>query len=130
MNAKQLMNQYKGVQLKTDVEEADPHKLVSMLLNGAVQNLIAAKASMDQGATAQHGELVGKAISIVEYLRVSLDPGTDLEFAENLGELYRYMENRLLDSTMKNDADSVLEVIDLLKPIRDGWDAIPQDYRN
>jgi len=85
---------------------------------------------MDQGATAQHGELVGKAISIVEYLRVSLDPGTDLEFAENLGELYRYMETRLLDSTMKNDAESVSEVIDLLKPIRDGWDAIPQDYRN
>ena len=47
MNAKQLMNQYKGVQLKTDVEEADPHKLVSMLLNGAVQSL-SYMASMDR----------------------------------------------------------------------------------
>ncbi len=72
-----------------------------MLLKGAVQNLIAAKASMDHAPLrTTRNELVGKAISIVEYLRVSLDPGTDLEFAENLGELYRYMETRLLDSTM------------------------------
>jgi flagellar protein FliS len=130
MNKKHLMNQYKGVQLKTDVEEADPHKLVSMLLNGALQNLIAAKASIEKGAKAEHGELVGKAISIVEYLRVSLDPGSDLDFAENLGELYRYMETRLLDSTMKNDSAPVAEVIELIKPLRDGWDAIPSEYRN
>ena len=130
MNGKQLMNQYKGIQLKTDIEDADAHKLVSMLLNGALQNLIAARASMDQGSRGESGELVGKAISIVEYLRVSLDPGSDIDFSESLGELYRYIESRLLDSSMKSDSAPVTEVIELLKPIRDGWDAIPKEYRN
>ena len=130
MNGKQLMNQYKGIQLKTDIEDADAHKLVSMLLNGALQNLIAARASMDQGSRGESGELVGKAISIVEYLRVSLDPGSDIDFSESLGELYRYIERRLLDSSMKSDSAPVTEVIELLKPIRDGWDAIPKEYRN
>ena len=130
MNGKQLMNQYKGIQLKTDIEDADAHKLVSMLLNGALQNLIAARASMGQGSRSESGELVGKAISIVEYLRVSLDPGSDIDFSESLGELYRYIERRLLDSSMKSDPAPVTEVIELLKPIRDGWDAIPKEYRN
>jgi len=32
---------------------------------------------------------------------VSLDPGADLTFSEQLGSLYSYMEVQLLDVTMK-----------------------------
>lgn len=129
MNSQNLMNQYQGMQLKSDVDAANPHKLVSLLLNGALQNLVAAKSQAEQGVVAARGEMVGRAMSILEYLRVSLDPGSDLDFSERLADLYQYMEARLLDSSIQNDVEPIAEVIELLKPLRDGWDAIPAEYR-
>ena len=47
-----------------------------------------------QGIT-RKGEKVSKAISIIEYLRVSLSQEVILHFRQ-LGELYSYMERRIL----------------------------------
>jgi len=126
MNIDKLMRQYKGVQVDSAVDEASSHKLVSLLMNGALDRLLSAKASQEPSS---RKALVGKTISIIEYLRVSLDPGADLKFSEQLGELYRYMESKLLESTLNDDAAQIDQVIDLIKPIRDGWDSIEQEYR-
>ena len=72
--------------LKSGVESATPHQLIDMLLKGAAMGKISeAKAAMAGGQIALKGEAVGKAIAIVEYLRVSLDPGIDAAFSEQLG---------------------------------------------
>jgi len=127
MNIKKLMKEYQGVQVDTAVEQADPHKLISLLMNGALEKLIRAKTSKD---AVLRRELVGKSISIIEYLRVSLNPGTDLEFSNQLGDLYSYMETELLDSTLHRDEAPIDNVIALLKPVRDGWDEIDAEYRS
>ena len=129
MNAQSVMNQYKTVGLKSGVDTASPHQLIDMLLKGAMGKISEAKAAMAGGQIALKGEAVGKAIAIVEYLRVSLDPGIDAAFSEQLGELYRYIETRLLEANLKNDAEALEEAQALLRELSAGWAGIPAEYR-
>ena len=129
MNAQTIMNQYKTVGLKSGVDSASPHQLIDMLFKGAMGKISEAKAAMLGGQIALKGEAVGKAIAIVEYLRVSLDPGIDAAFSEQLGELYRYIETRLLAANLNNDDAALDEAQDLLREIASGWAGIPDEYR-
>ena len=129
MNAQTVMNQYKTVGLKSGVDSAGPHQLIDMLLKGAMGKISEAKAAMAGGQIALKGEAVGKAIAIVEYLRVSLDPGIDAAFSAQLGELYRYIETRLLEANLRNDAEALDEAQALLRELSAGWAGIPDEYR-
>jgi len=130
MNAHTAMNQYKTVGLKSGVEGANAHQLIAMLLKGAGTKISEAKAAMAGGQIALKGEAIGKAIAIVEYLRASLDPGIDASFAEQLAELYQYMERRLLDANIQDDASALDEVQGLLRELSEGWSGIPDEYRS
>ena len=130
MNAHTAMNQYKTVGLKSGVDGANPHQLIDMLLKGALGKISEAKAAMAGGQVALKGEAIGKAIGIVEYLRASLDPGIDAEFAQRLAELYRYMEVKLLEANLKSDAIALDEVQSLLRELIAGWAGIPDEYRS
>ena len=129
MNRSVALSEYKTIGVKSGVEGADPHQLIDMLLKGAMGKISEAKAAMLGGQIALKGEAVGKAIAIVEYLRVSLDPGIDAAFSEQLGELYRYIETRLLAANLKNDIEALDEAQALLREISAGWAGIPDEYR-
>ena len=129
MNRSVALSEYKTIGVKSGVEGADPHQLIGMLLKGAMGKISEAKAAMAGGQIALKGEAVGKAIAIVEYLRVSLDPGIDAAFSEQLGELYRYIETRLLAANLNNDDAALDEAQDLLREIASGWAGIPDEYR-
>jgi len=130
MNAHTAMNQYKTVGLKSGVEGANAHQLIDMLLKGTGTKISEAKAAMAGGQIALKGEAIGKAIAIVEYLRASLDLGIDASFAEQLAELYQYMERRLLDANIQDDASALDEVQGLLRELSEGWSGIPDEYRS
>ena len=130
MNAHTAMNQYKIVGLKSGVEGANAHQLIDMLLKGTGTKISEAKAAMAGGQIALKGEAIGKAIAIVEYLRASLDLGIDASFAEQLAELYQYMERRLLDANIQDDASALDEVQGLLRELSEGWSGIPDEYRS
>ena len=130
MNAHTAMNQYKTVGLKSGIEGANAHQLIDMLLKGAGTKISEAKAAMAGGQIALKGEAIGKAIAIVEYLRASLDPGIDAGFAEQLSELYQYMERRLLYANIQDDASALDEVQGLLRELSEGWSGIPDEYRS
>lgn len=105
-------------------EFADPHTLVSMLINGAVERIAQARGAMAHGMTARKGERVGKAISIIESLRATLDMERGGEVAANLASLYEYMTRRLLHANLHNDAAALDEVSRLLNDIKGGWEGI------
>lgn len=130
MNSLEAMSQYKTVALKSSIEGANGHQLIDMLLKGAGAKVSEAKVAMAGGQIALKGEAVSKAIAIVEYLRASLDPGIDGSFAEQLSELYRYMESRLLQANLRNDAAGLDEVQGLLRELSEGWSGIPEEYRS
>ncbi len=123
------MNQYKQVGTKAAIETADPHTLVKMLLDGALERINRAKFFMQENNIAQKGESISRAISIIDGLQTSLDREHGGEIAENLSSLYEYMQRQLLAANVKNKTENLDEVISLLNEIRSGWSAIPQTVR-
>jgi flagellar protein FliS len=95
-----------------------------MLLEGALGKIAVAKGHMERGEIQPKGAQIGSAISIMEGLKTSLDMEQGGEIARNLEDLYIYMERRLIEANSSNDTSLLDEVSDLLKQIKEAWDAI------
>ncbi len=121
------VDQYIKQSVQGGIESATPHRLIQMLMEGALEKIAAAKFNMEQNETAKKGENISVAISIIDGLRVSLDKPTGGEIAQNLDDLYEYMGHILLQANLKNDMNLLDEVSKLLNEIKGAWDAIPND---
>ncbi len=121
---------YGQVGTQAQAAYASPHRLIQMLMEGALDKLAVARGHMERGEVAQKGNAISWAISIIEGLRVSLDPKAGGEIAANLEALYDYMERRLVEANAKNDLEMLDEVARLLRTIKEAWDQIPEEIRN
>ena len=124
MNAMAAMRQYQQVGVKAQVTEADPHRLIQMLMQGGLDRIAQAKGAMEREAYAEKGVLIGKAINIIGGLRDVLDKDAGGELAANLERLYEYMTMRLFEASRHNDVSKLDEVAKLLGEIKSGWDGI------
>lgn len=116
---------YAKVGLETGVVAASPHKLISMLFDGALAALGAALQHMREARIEEKGKAISKAILIIDSgLRASIDKKAGGEIAEGLDLLYEYMSERLLTANLKNDPSMLEEVQRLLTDLRDTWNAI------
>lgn len=115
---------YANVGLETGVASAEPHRLITMLFDGALLAVARARSAMTAGDIATRGAAITKAIQIIdEGLKASLvDNGGGL--AANLRALYEYMSCRLLVASLKNELAALDEVTRLLTEIKDAWHAI------
>ncbi|MCR9184120.1 MAG: flagellar export chaperone FliS [Halieaceae bacterium] len=129
MNTRQALSAYKQVGVQSGVTDASPHQLISMLLDGAMDRIASAQGAMERRDTGRQGELIGKAITIIDNLRVSLDHDQSPELAGRLSDLYEYMQGRLVEASAAADTAALVEVRDLLGTIRDGWESIPAEQR-
>jgi flagellar protein FliS len=116
--------QYVAVGNEAAVAEADPHRLIQMLLEGTLVRIAAAKDHLQHGDVALKGECIGQAMSILDGLRASLNAEAGGEIARNLDNLYEYMSHRLLEANLKNDAVRLDEVTRLLGEIKAAWASI------
>ncbi|MBV1952474.1 MAG: flagellar export chaperone FliS [Cycloclasticus sp.] len=124
MNGALALKEYQQTSAHSGVMDASPHKLIQMLLDGALTRILSAKASLKQKNIAKKGEQIGSAISIVEGLRSSLDFNQGGEISKNLDALYEYINHVLLKANIKNDVALLDEAGKLLSQIKMGWDAI------
>ncbi|MBZ5755946.1 flagellar export chaperone FliS [Pseudomonas sp. S5(2021)] len=128
MNAMAAMRQYQQVGVKAQVTEADPHRLIQMLMQGGLDRIAQARGAMLREAYADKGVLIGKAINIIGGLRDVLDKNVGGELADNLERLYDYMTMRLFEASRHNDVARLDEVATLLGEIKGAWDEIsPKD---
>ena len=111
------------------VAAADPHKLVVMLMDGAIERIRAAQGCITRGELGEKAQLLQRAIAIVGELQASLDLSAGGQIAANLSELYDYMNRRLLKATVENNVDMLEEVSKLLHEIRGAWISIPAEAR-
>ena len=130
MNASAAMQQYRHNHVQGDVETASPHRLVQMLMEGALEKILAAKGFMVSKEITKKGEHISWAISIIDSLRSCLNVEAGGEFAQNLSALYDYMEQRLLEANIKNDPKILDEVGQLIIQVKSGWDEIPSEHHN
>lgn len=125
-NGHHAISQYEQIGVQAQVSDASPHQLVQMMLDGAAARVAAARGAIEAGEIARKGECIGKAIGLVEGLRVSLDTERGGALADNLLALYDYMARRLLEANLHNDVTILDEVGSLLRELQTGWRELGQ----
>jgi flagellar protein FliS len=130
MNAVSAMKQYQQVSVHSGIMDASPHRLVQILMEGALEKIALAKGSMANNKIANKGENISKAIAIIGGLQSSLNYDSGGDISENLSNLYDYMSNRLVVANLRNDESILDEVASLIVEIKMGWDGIPDTFKN
>ena len=115
---------YQQINTQTSITDADPHRLIQLLYNGALERINMAKARMHAKDFEGKGKLISKAIEIIGGLRSFLDFEKGGELSARLESLYDYMERTLFEANARNDVTKLDEVADLLRAVKEGWDGI------
>ncbi len=128
-NVRSALQQYGQTSTQSAIEGADPHRLIQMLLNGALDKIAIAKGAVERREMVLKSQHISWAVSIVNGLRMSLDKEAGGEIAENLDALYEYMGRRLMEANSSNDVATLDEVSGLLREIKGAWDQIPEEAK-
>jgi flagellar protein FliS len=118
------MNAYGKDSLRSELSAADPHRIIQMLMQGALDRLAKAKGQIERRDLAGKSETITRASAIIMSLSASLDMEVGGEVAQNLASLYDYMNNRLQDANVELDIKAIDEVSFLLSEIKEAWDQI------
>ncbi len=125
MNATTAIKAYGKVGVESSVTAADPHKLISMLYQGALLAIANARNGILRNDIPAKGAAISKAIAIIgEGLNACLDKKVGGDLAQNLSALYDYMVIRLVAANLKNDMAALDEVARLLNDLKGAWDGI------
>lgn len=116
--------QYKQTGLASEVLEASPHKLVQLMLAGAIARLTLAEACLARGDLPRKARAISDATGIIGGLAGGLDLDAGGEIAQSLDALYDYMQRTLAQANVDNNLDQVREVVGLLREIESAWNAI------
>ncbi|SUC46420.1 Flagellar protein fliS [Providencia stuartii] len=116
---------YQQVDLESEIANATPYQLISILYRGALSALKRAEIFMQQNNIAAKGKELSKAIDIIDTgLKQALNHEAGGEIADNLASLYDYMIMRLLNANLENNVAYIQEVYQLLSDIASAWQQI------
>ena len=125
MNATTAVRNYAKIGLESSANSADPHKLISMLYQGALLAIASAKNGIMRKDIPARGAAISKAIAIIgEGLNASLNKNAGGKLAQDLSSLYDYMVIRLVAANLHSDMAALDEVARLLADLKDAWDRI------
>jgi flagellar protein FliS len=129
MNNRRYANQYAAVHTESIVEDSTPHALIQMLMGGFLMQVNAAKGAISQNNWQAKSTHISRAISIVGGLIDGIDMERGGTIAENLTSLYEYINAKLFQASAENSLEILDEVSDLMRSVKEAWDAIPEEHR-
>jgi flagellar protein FliS len=126
-----LNNPYQAYQ-QNSVSTASPGDLTLMLYNGCLKFIKQASQAIEQTNIQEKNSCLQKAQKIINELIVTLN--MDLEISKNMAVMYEYINHRLLEANIKNDATILKEVEGYVIDFRDTWKQVvllarQQQYR-
>jgi len=120
---------YRSAYAHGGVAGADPHGLVLMVLNAAMERLASARGCIERRDVMSKAKLLHSCVTLVAELRGSLNLAQGGVLAQNLDDLYDYMTRRLLLANAENNIACIAEVERLLGEIRAAWIQIGPEVR-
>ena len=117
---------YARMSTETRALSASPHRLITMLFDGAAAAINIARGHMQAGRVKEKGQALSKAIEIVDNgLKAALDPtrggSAGEQLVANLSDLYDYIVRLLLQANLRNDEASLDQAARLLEDIASAW---------
>ncbi len=107
----------------------DPLNLVVALYQGALDATQQAELAVQAKDIPSRTKAINKAISILTELLVSLDIERGGEIAQNLRQLYVYMQKQLIDAHIRQVGEPIAEVSKLLTTLLEGWRGVQHSSR-
>lgn len=126
MNHRSALQKYNQVKAHVQTEGASPHRLIQILMDGALEKIHVAKGLIERRDIPEKVRQINWALSIVDGLRQSLDMEKGGEIANNLESLYDYIQRRLIVANAENNPLILDEVASLMFEIKSAWDAVPE----
>jgi flagellar protein FliS len=120
---------YHSVSVHGGVADADPHRLVQMLMDATAERMMTAVGCIERGEIPRKAKLLHSCVTLIAELRGSLNMADGGPLAQNLSSLYEYMARQLMLANVQNDVGRVTEVLSLLNEIRSAWIAIGPEVR-
>jgi len=122
-------SQFAQAYQRAQAETASPIQLVIMLYDGAIRFLSLAREKMDaRDLEARHTYLL-KAQRVIAELLSSLDREKGGEVAENLGRLYYFMLQELVEANLKDQPQPIDTVIGMLRELRSSWAEVEKQQK-
>lgn len=116
---------YKRVGVETSIDGASPHQLICLLFDALLLSLVKARGAIARGDVELKGKEIGRAVRILEEgLKDGLNKEQGGELAANLLGVYNYSISRLTTANLKNDADLIEEVSELIATVFEAWKSI------
>lgn len=113
-----------ATQMEENADQLTPHAVIQLLLDGALERLDQAGLELRCGREDEAGQLMHKAIGILNGLRQSLDFELGGEMAIRLDRLYGYVIQRLEAAESDTGELILAESSKMLSELKSGWDAI------
>ncbi|MFQ3545359.1 flagellar export chaperone FliS [Halobacillus rhizosphaerae] len=101
------------------VETASPGELTLMLYNGCIKFIKVAKTAMENKEIEKKNTNIQKAQNIIQELMVTMNQ--EYAVSKEILPLYDYMNRRLMEANVKNDAAILDEVHGMAVEFRDTW---------
>ncbi|EKT58587.1 flagellar export chaperone FliS [Providencia sneebia] len=116
---------YNKINLESQINDATPYQLISLLYKEALSAIKRAEIFMQQNNIIEKCTSISKAIDILDTgLKQALNHEAGGEIANNLEILYDYMILRLFNANIENNIDYLQEVYKLLLNISNTWKQI------
>lgn len=128
-SARAFADHYRQTRVSSAVLDADPHRLIGLMLAAARERARLASACMERGDMVRKGVAIGEASAIIAGLNSALDLRAGGEIASGLAALYDYAQRRLVEANARNDSAPLAEVDSLLADIESAWNAIAPGTR-
>jgi flagellar secretion chaperone FliS len=114
----------------SNIDDADPHTLISIVLQHILGNIAATKGAIERKDVESKAKSLNKALALIGELQGSLDVEQGGEMAQNLAALYDYSIRTLTEANLQNSQEKLDEVAKIFINIKEGWDGIPSEVRN
>ena len=120
MTGQTAHKQYKQVQVKT----ANKGKLVVMLYQGCIKFLRLAKKNIEKNNIESSHNYIIRSQDIILELMNTLDMEKGSDIANNLYQLYDFMNRKLIEANVDKDIDKIEIVEDMMLELLDSWKQI------
>mgnify|MGYP002731870076 FL=1 len=109
-----------GVYKNNSVNFASKEQMLLMLLDGAVKFAKRGKLAIQEKDIKMAHNSITRTQDIFTELKVTLDPNAG-EWAEQMFNVYSFINDRLLQANIKKDEAIMDEVIPLIEEVRNIW---------
>jgi len=107
---------------KTEIETADRGKLILMIYDHCLRWMKIAKEAIENKKIEERTKAIFKVQDGITELQCALDYERGGEIAKNLNRLYDFYGRHLSEANLKNSAQHIDEVYNMMNGLRQSWE--------